>query len=626
MFETGQILDGIYQVGEKIGQGGTGVVYAGWHLRLNKSIVIKRLRGTHNARAEADVLKNLHHPGLPQIYDFVQVGQEVYTVMDLIPGVSLDHLMEQGQRIKAATAMDWLRQLLAVLEYLHSRKPMILHNDIKPGNIMLRPNGELCLIDFNISMYADSGAITGYTAGYASPEQVALAQQILYRQTPTITLDPRSDLYSLAATMYALITGAQPSGQGPMPPLHTMQGLDMDPEFCRILDRAMSWKRELRYPSAAKMQAALQNYIRYCGHYRTYMVVQALCWGVGLALIAGGVYFLVGSVRQGQVEAFRSRYDQYCRVQAAGNEERAFALGMDLLSDNTCAEMLEDSPEILCAMLHESGNYYFDRGAYTQALQYYQQALEALPPADTNRSSYFCDTAMAAAEAGQPETAQAVLAQASAAGADPASILLTQAAVYAAQKDAAQCCQTVNRLLQQTENDPDSAALRAKACLLAAETAETAADKVQWLQKARACQETRSNLRRLGAAAYDAYSARPASGRQYLELSAECYTALCGSGYPTRQDRFNLAAVQLAQGRYNACRETLERLNTDYPNDFEILAELALTARMLGDENAMQRYLHSAETAWQAMSTEQRAAVPEQLRDQYEELKESGGQ
>ena len=110
MFASGQILDGIYQVGEKIGQGGTGVVYSGWHLRLNKQIVIKRLHGTHNARAEADVLKNLHHPGLPQMYDFIQVGQDVYTIMDWIPGSSLDHFLEQGRRIDTRTAIRWLRR------------------------------------------------------------------------------------------------------------------------------------------------------------------------------------------------------------------------------------------------------------------------------------------------------------------------------------------------------------------------------------------------------------------------------------------------------------------------------------------------------------------------------------
>lgn len=625
MFETGQILDGIYQVGEKIGQGGTGVVYSGWHLRLNKSVVIKRLHGTHNARAEADVLKNLHHSGLPQIYDFIEVGQDVYTVMDLIPGISLDHMLEQGQRINTATATDWLRQMLEVLEYLHSRKPMILHNDIKPGNIMLRPNGELCLIDFNISMYADSGAITGFTAGYASPEQVALAQQILYRQKPTITLDPRSDLYSLAATMYALITGIQPDGQKPMPPLQSIQGLQMDAGLCRILDRAMSWRRELRYPSAKKMQADLQNNVRYCGHYRTYMVIQALCWGAGMLMITAGVYFLVGSIRQGQVEKFQSRYDQYCRVQEAGNEEKAFSLGMDILSDNTCSEMLQESPEILCGILHETGNYYFDNESYTQALQYYQQALEVLPQVKADQSSYFCDAAMAAAKAGQPETAQAVLAQARSAGADAASILLTQAAVYAAQADADQCCQAVEQLLQQTENNAEAAEMRARACLLAAETRQTAVEKLPWLQKARACKESRSVLRRLGSVAYEAYNERPASGRKYLEISAECYAVLCSSGYPTRQDRFNLAAVQLTQGKYNSCRETLERLNMDYPDDFEILAELTLTAYLQGDTNAMQSYLRRAESAWQTMSTEQKAAVSEQLRDQYEELKESEG-
>ena len=185
-------------------------------------------------------------------------------------------------------------QLLDVLDYLHTRSPMILHNDIKPGNIILKPGGELCLIDFNISMYADSGAITGYTAGYASPEQAALAQQLLYRQPVTITLDARSDLYSLGASFYELVSGVRPTGQGPMPPLRSARPCPVEPAFAEIIDRAMSWRRELRYASARKMRGALQKYRRYRGHYRTYLAAQTLCWSVGVLLIAAGVYFQIG--------------------------------------------------------------------------------------------------------------------------------------------------------------------------------------------------------------------------------------------------------------------------------------------------------------------------------------------
>lgn len=621
MFESGQILDGIYQVGEKIGQGGTGVVYSGWHLRLNKSIVIKRLHGTHNARAEADVLKNLHHPGLPQIYDFIQIGQDVYTIMDLIPGCSLDCFLEQGRRIDTKTAVSWLRQLLDVLEYLHSRKPMILHNDIKPGNIMLRPNGELCLIDFNISMYADSGAITGYTAGFASPEQVRLAQQILYRQPPTVELDPRSDLYALGATMYALISGVVPAEQGPVQPLQAMAGLQVAPELCRIIDRAMCPRRELRYGSAKRMKAALLGYTRYAGHYRAYMTVQALCWGVGTLLVAAGVYFLVGSVPQRQVENFQSSYNQYCRVLESGNSRDASVLAIEILSDNTYTDILEDNPKILCAMLHETGSAYFDQEEYGMALQYYRQAVDALTPEVEEHSAYYCDAAIAAAEAGRPEDAAGLLAQAQADGADADSLQLTQAAVYAARQDAETCYAAVETLLEGAGEDPDRKELCARACLLAADVSQTAAQRLTWLQKARTYQENRTVLRRLGAAAYAVYRERPDSGWKYLELSAECYTTLCAGGYPTRQDRLNLAAVQLTQERYNACRETLRALETEYPDDFEVLTELAVVNSLQGETEAAGRYLSRAEEAWQEMSDEQRSNVPEELREQFEELR-----
>ena len=623
MFASGQILDGIYQVGEKIGQGGTGVVYSGWHLRLNKQIVINRLHGTHNARAEADVLKNLHHPGLPQMYDFIQVGQDVYTIMDWIPGSSLDHFLEQGRRIDTRAAIRWLRQLLDVLEYLHSRKPMILHNDIKPGNIMLRPNGELCLIDFNISMYADSGAITGYTAGYASPEQVRLAWQILYRQPTTVELDARSDLYALGATMYALICGSPPAETGPVQPLQAMNHLTVAPGLCAIIDRAMCPRRELRYSSARRMKAALDNYTRYAGHYRTYLAAQALCWGVGILLVAAGVYFLVGSIPQRQVERFQSSYNQYCRVLESGNTRDASALAVEILGDNTYTEILEENPKILCAMLHETGSAYYDLEEYGLALQYYQQAVAALTPEVQGRSAYYCDAAMAAVEDGQPEAAEQLLTQARQAGVDADSLLLTQAAVYAARQERDACYEAVETLLESAQSDPAGKELCARACLLAADVSESASQRLEWLQKARACEESRIVLRRLGAAAYAVYRERPDSGRRYLELSAECYATLCAGGYPTRQDRVNLAAVQMTQGRYNDCRETLRALEEEYPDDFEILTELAVVNTLQGESEASARYLKRAEEAWQALSEEQRRNLPEELREQFDQLRES---
>ena len=121
-----QVIAGIYELKEKIGAGGGGVVYLGEHIRLRKPIVLKALSHTY----------------IPQVYDFVPKDDTVYTVMDYIEGESLDKMIGRGQRPSQPDVIRWACQLLEALDYLHSQLPYgILHGDIKPANIMLRPNG-----------------------------------------------------------------------------------------------------------------------------------------------------------------------------------------------------------------------------------------------------------------------------------------------------------------------------------------------------------------------------------------------------------------------------------------------------------------------------------------------------
>lgn len=173
-----RLMAGIYELREEIGSGGGGVIYKAWHTRLQKDVVLKELRQGLSAsleiqRAEADILKNLRHSYLPQLYDFVVDGGRVYTVIDFIPGESFDKLLAGGKRYPQQQVIVWARQLLEALTYLHSQTPPILHSDIKPANIMRMPGGDVCLIDFNISLLLgdDGAAPVGRSHGYASPEQ-----------------------------------------------------------------------------------------------------------------------------------------------------------------------------------------------------------------------------------------------------------------------------------------------------------------------------------------------------------------------------------------------------------------------------------------------------------------------
>lgn len=173
-----QIIASTYEILSKIGSGGGGVVYLARHLRLEMLVVLKadkrKLSASPEAlRREVDALKKLNHQYLPKVYDFIEENGIVYTVMDYIEGESLDKPLKRGEIFPQPQVIGMAFQLLTALNYLHSRPPHgILHADIKPANIMLTPQGDLRLIDFNIALaLGEKGAVrVGLSRGYASPE------------------------------------------------------------------------------------------------------------------------------------------------------------------------------------------------------------------------------------------------------------------------------------------------------------------------------------------------------------------------------------------------------------------------------------------------------------------------
>ena len=173
------LADETYRIEAELGAGGGGVVYKAWHTRLQKHVVLKRIKDDSGllklgrARDETDILKNLKHANLPQLYDFLEDPSGIYTVMELIPGQSFAELLREGKRFSQPQLVRWAEQLSDALEYLHGQTPPVLHSDIKPGNIMLTPGGDVCLIDFNISfvLEGEDSDVLGLSHGYASPEQ-----------------------------------------------------------------------------------------------------------------------------------------------------------------------------------------------------------------------------------------------------------------------------------------------------------------------------------------------------------------------------------------------------------------------------------------------------------------------
>lgn len=217
LIEKDTILEGRYLIIKLVGRGGMGAVYKALDQRLqNRVVAIKEMStsavGQDNIalaveafEREAGMLINLDNPALPRVWDFFAGEQHrLYLVMDFIEGESLEAVLQRRGPIPEAELLDWARQICAVLHYLHNHQPPVIFRDLKPANIMLTPQGRIKLIDFGIARHFKPGqntdTVTYGSVGFSAPEQ--------YGQGQT---DARSDIYSLGATLYYLITGINPS-------------------------------------------------------------------------------------------------------------------------------------------------------------------------------------------------------------------------------------------------------------------------------------------------------------------------------------------------------------------------------------------------------------------------------
>lgn len=208
--ERGTLLHKRYRIIEILGQGGMGSVYRAVDENLGVDVAVKENLFTTDEyarqfRLEAVILANLRQPNLPRVTDHFVIGdQGQYLVMDYIEGEDLRQRMERQGNIQEDEAILLGASICDALSYLHTRKPPILHRDIKPGNVKITPEGHIFLVDFGLAkvLHGNQATTTGaraMTPGYSPPEQYGTART-----------DPRTDIYSLGATLYASLTGIIP--------------------------------------------------------------------------------------------------------------------------------------------------------------------------------------------------------------------------------------------------------------------------------------------------------------------------------------------------------------------------------------------------------------------------------
>lgn len=259
MYKAGDEI-GKYRIKGVIGKGGMGTVYLAIDENLRMPRAIKELSFQHEQgdawkrkglEAEINVLKQADHPMLPKIIDLFHAQDASYLIMEYIEGTTLEEYLRKNQCAAEEEAVCWGIRLADVLFYLHSLQPPVLYLDMKPSNIILRKDGKLKLTDFGAALTDWRGRENGQymgTPGYAPPEQMQGG-----------SVDVRTDIYALGATLYHLVTGISPSLQDCSVKTVREWNITISTGLERIIGKAAAKEPRERYCSALQMKRELEH-------------------------------------------------------------------------------------------------------------------------------------------------------------------------------------------------------------------------------------------------------------------------------------------------------------------------------------------------------------------------------
>lgn len=559
MLKPGDIIDNLYRIDSEIGEGGAGIIYLGYHLRLHKQIVIKKIKddyiGMMQERSEADILKQLHHPSLPQVYDFIQRDNEIFTVMDYIQGKDLGYFIQNKIKPEEREIFLWLKQLCEVLVYLHSRKPVIIHNDIKPQNIILRPDGSVCLVDFNVSFDKENKIIYGYSKKYASPEliQSAIACQN-GQERDVIQIDERSDIYSLGATMHYLIDGA-----------------DCSEELLRIISKAMNPLQEQRYKSAADMLSDIQNIRTRDKDFRRLKRTQRIYYGVSaLLLISGGAGIFYGW-RTVTGEEFLKEYQVFAQAASGDDHAEIIKEGMELLNNKKYQLVSENFDKEVSDIFYIIANCYFEEKQYQEAGNYYQKAIDLTG----DNSNYYRDYAISEARLKDTKKAEEILKKAEKQGMETDGISLVRAEIALSDKE----YDTAEEFFRQSIDASDDDYLKVRAYLLYARSLRESGDIEKEIQ---VLEEAQDNITEA-----DKIPVVRALGSAYIRKSSlskddacekkamHCYETIDKAGESSLNDSLNLAFLYQRQKEFKEGKDILFKLKKEFPDEYRVYMRLA---------------------------------------------------
>lgn len=417
----------------RLSEGGGGVVYKAFHTRLRKWVILKKMKSVSKSqtinRRETDILKDIHSPYLPGVLDFLEISGQIYTVMDFVEGIDLQTCLDNGKTFSEYEILHFAGQILEALIMLHEQDEPVIHGDIKPANVMLKKDGNIVLIDFNVSLLFGEKRLLGFTEGYSSPEFVYAVR--MRNQPSTVLIRPNTDLYSLGATLYALTGDSSfiQTGRFDFEPLKSRYGIP----FVEFLKKALETDPNKRFQSARQMLEALntlyisQEEVKKLKEKKKKYTKILMGASVCCFVLAGLIFYQMIRVRRQEYTSSLSLQSEYRLNGKYKNENDQF---LNTISYNS--KKIDPYIEHLLA-LYDAGNYqdaltfgkkdienggFKDDEGYTQYLYVKAQSLKELKKIQKSLDTfeelfdkenllpiYYRDYAMALSDTGKNEDA-----------------------------------------------------------------------------------------------------------------------------------------------------------------------------------------------------------------------------
>ena len=614
--EMQKYIANTYEVIAQIGMGNGGIVYKARHRNLDKFVVLKKIKANAiniaDNRAEADVLKNLKHAYLPQVMDFVEDNGDIYTVMEFISGNSFKQYLDVGTAFPEKSEIIWMKQVAATLCYLHNQKPPIIHSDLKPGNIMLTNSGNVCLIDFNISFsLGGNGFVNGYTKNYASPEQIRAWKYNQTQPNPSLRkkIDKRSDIYSMGATFYHIVTGSKPmpDDNGYVQDIREKKP-EMNQLFGAVIMKCLEPDLKKRYQRAEDVLYDLQTMAQRSKEYRSLLRKQKIISGVlagGMILFAGlalAGYFRIDSEKmaryednvaqeekcikngdydqldeyyQQAVKLYPGKMDAYLQKALALNRQKEYEDCINFINTNilNSKSVMNDGSED--SVYYLLGDCYSQLEDYEQAAEYYNSAIEANP----ENGNYYRDGAIMEAYCGNTDKAQELMETAKEKGLDTTEVNYVDGEIKYSKGD----YEDARRIFQKCIEDSDDAYIQMRSYIMEAKCIDKQDDsvdgkkrKMKLLKKAKKELPKENNIGILEELA-QTYSdlGNDTGDIDYYQKALSVFEQIQSQGMGNYSTGYNISVLYQNMGDYDSAERELMQLLDNYGEDYKTYKSLA---------------------------------------------------